>query len=114
MMQSDDLAIRKLILRAIADDYEEFNRVVQDVKGWAAERGIAVQRQFILALLDGLVRDGYAQAYMLSAVPTASAQAVAFNASHVDDHWFYVTPKGAQLVREFQEEWRCKCGDRRK
>ena len=44
MMQSDDLAIRKLILRAIADDYEEFNRVVQDVKGWAAERGIATRR----------------------------------------------------------------------
>ena len=35
-----DALLRTLVMSAIANDYEDFATVVQDVSGWAAEEGV--------------------------------------------------------------------------
>jgi hypothetical protein len=97
--------LKEYVVRAISDDYEEFERVLADVTGWAVERGIAVDRQRILKALEDAISEGYAQAYVLSTKPPYSTP-VEYSPEHVDDLWFYVTPKGKQLALQLQEEWR--------
>ena len=94
--------ITEYALRAISDDYEDFERVLKDVSGWTAERGITVDRQAVVKALEGLISDGCAQAYLLS----AKAEPVDYSADRVDEVWFYVTSKGKELAGQFREKWR--------
>jgi hypothetical protein len=104
-MNDLDQMLREYALRAIADDYENLEKILQDVTGWAAERGITADRPRTVMALEALIRDGYAQAYCLTAGPPGKAEPVAYSAYSVNDLWFYVSPKGKQLAQTFQEEW---------
>ena len=91
--------IQHLTLRAIADDYENFDRILRDVKRWAATRGFKPRESAILKALDSLIQASCARAYSLSEAPGAKPQIVPFRENRVDELWFYVTPKGKRLVR---------------
>jgi hypothetical protein len=97
--------LREYALRAIADDYENFEKILEDVIGWAAESGITAGREATLKALEGLIRDGYAQAYFLSSGPPARIEAVGYSATSVDQLWFYVTAAGKELALQLAEEW---------
>ncbi len=104
-MKSLSQLLKEYVVRAVSDDYEEFERVSADVTGWAAERGIAVDRQGILKGLEDAISEGYAQAYVLSTKPPYATPAE-YSPAQAGDLWFYVTPRGKQLAYELQEEWR--------
>ena len=104
-MKSLTQLLKEYVVRAISDDYWEFDWIVADVTGWAVERDIAVDRQRILKALEDAISEGYTQAYVLSGRPPYSTP-VDYSPAHLDDLWFYVTPKGKQLARQLQEEWR--------
>jgi hypothetical protein len=104
-MKELDQSLRELVLRAISDDYENFDRILEDVTGWAAERHFTPDRLSILRALEGLISDGYAQAYLLSSGPPGKAEAVMYSADCLDELWFYVTLEGKQLTRKLQKEW---------
>jgi hypothetical protein len=59
--------LRECALRAIADDYEEFGKIFDDVSAWLTERGTSTTRMATRQALEGLIREGYAQAYVLAA-----------------------------------------------
>jgi len=92
----------ELTLRFISDDYEYFGRIIEDVTGWAAERGLGADRETIQTALEGLISGGYAQSYFLP----DGIEPVSYSAGRLDELSFYLTPKGLQLVRELQEGWR--------
>jgi hypothetical protein len=104
-MQSLDQRLRELALRAISDDYEDIERVLEDVTGWAAELGFISERDAILRALEGLIKDGYAQANLLSSGPPGRAEAVNYSTDRVGELWFYVTPKGKELAQQLQKQW---------
>jgi hypothetical protein len=104
-MKDLDRTFREYALRAISDDYEEFEKILQDVTGWAAACGVTPDRSSTLRALEELIRDGYAQAYILSAVPPGKAEAVSYSLDRLDELWFYVTPKGKRLARQLHKEW---------
>jgi len=97
--------VRKHVLRSISDDYENFDRILKDVSGWAAEREASVDHQTALKALDELISDGYAQAYCFSTVPPGGAEEVSYSADRLDDLWFYVTPRGKRRAHELAKEW---------
>lgn len=101
-MEDSSRFIKECVIRAVSDDYEEFERVLADVTGWAVERGVDVDRQRVLRALEDAIAEGYARAYVLSGTPPYST-AVEYSAALLDDLWFYVTPKGKHLARELQE-----------
>ena len=105
-MGNSDQTIREYTLRAISDDYEEFERICQDVTGWASECGLAADRSAILRALEALLTEGYAQAYLLSTNPAIKPQPVSYSASNLDELWFYVTSKGMQRAKQLQKDWR--------
>jgi hypothetical protein len=62
-------------------------------------------REAVLRALEGLISDGEAQAYRLFAGPPGKAEAVIYSPASLDELWFYLTPKGEQLVQQFQKKW---------
>ena len=102
-MKDVNQVLKDSVLRAISDDYEDFDRVLVDVIGWAGEHGITVSPQAVLKALEDLISEGYAQAYSFT---SGKAKPAEYSSDCVGDLWFYVTPRGKQLARQFQEEWR--------
>jgi hypothetical protein len=95
--------LRECALRAIADDYEEFGKIFDDVSAWLTERGTSTTRMATRQALGGLIREGYAQAYVLAA-ERSDAQPV-FLESDLKELWFYVTPDGKRLAQELSKNW---------
>jgi hypothetical protein len=104
-MKDLEKILSEYVLRAIADDYENFERILQDVTGWAAERGIVADHRATQKALEGLVSDGYAQPYLLFSGPPGKAEATSYSAASLDELWFYLTPKGKQCVQQLQKGW---------
>ncbi len=105
-MKDANQVLKECVLRAISDDYENLDKILEDVTGWAAERGISSNPEKVLKGLEELISEGYAQAFSFSDSPSGKAKPAKYSVDSVDDLWFYVTPKGKQLAYELQEEWR--------
>jgi hypothetical protein len=98
--------IAELTLRAMSDDYENFDRITQDVDGWAAEGGVISNQKMVLNAVKMLIGRGYAQGYIFSASPSGKAEEAAFSESRLDELWFYVTPAGKELARLLSSRWK--------
>ena len=87
--------IKDSVLNAIADDYESIEAIVETVQKFDSPEITADQ---ISDALGELVKDGLAQAYELSPWPPHE-KSVDFDVGRVRELWFYITPKGKDLVR---------------
>jgi len=96
-------ALHDLVLEAMANGYESFECVLEQVLPWASQRGIKAARSDVAKGLEWAIREGYAKAYLLSAQPPHS-QPVAFSRERLDDLWYYVTPNGMQRVEQLERE----------
>jgi hypothetical protein len=105
MRQADEETLRKYVLRAIADDYEDFEIVLRSVNSWARKHGVVPDRQQIQEALEELINEGYAQSYILSSGPPATAEPVPYSPELIDSLWFYITPKGKLRAQHLREEW---------
>src|SRR5260370_19494133 len=103
---SPQSAVREMTLRAISDDYENFEKIVEDVSNWCADRQLEAGRPAIKEALETLIKDSYAQAYLLTPDPPANAEAVKYSEAKLDDLWFYVTAKGKNLALSLRKKWR--------
>ncbi len=97
-------SLREYTLRAISDDYEEFERVLRDVTTFALQEGTTADRHATVTALEQLIADGYAQAYVLHADSPWKAEAVEYSPSRLTALWFYVTPKGKHAARELMQD----------
>ena len=85
--------VRECVKTSISDDYENFNRIVDDVCLWAGSAGIEADTEEIRVALESLIAEGDAEAYILSAKPSKSER-VTYSRDMLAKLWFYVTPKG--------------------
>lgn len=97
-----ETSIQDWVLWAIADDYESLEIIFVEVNKWTPKRGRRITRQQIIRALERLIREGSAEAYLLSSQPPYN-QPVEFLAKDAEGLWFYVTPKGKDLVRRLVE-----------
>ena len=97
IMNEGEEALHQFVLNTIADDYESFEIVWEHVRRWAAERAVSVGPDSVVETLERAVREGDAQAYLLSPHPPHS-QPIDFSRDRIDDLWFYLTPKGKRTI----------------
>ena len=96
-MQSDELT-RALVMAAIADDYEDFKMIADEVTRWTKERGLKVNPSEIHGHLTKLINDGLAKAYRLSQklgakeIPPPSLEDMS------TDIYFFLTSEGKRSV----------------
>lgn len=102
-MMNFNRMLHDFVLEAMANDYESFECVVQQVLSWAGQRGITVTDSDVAGGIEWAIRKGYATAYLLSAQPPYS-QPVAFSREHLHDLWFYVTRDGMQRVKDLEKQ----------
>jgi hypothetical protein len=96
-MKSRERILDELVLEAASNDFESFQCILAQVTKWSDEKGLPTSRQEVLEALQRVIREGYALAYLLSPQEPHS-QTVEFSLDRLDDFWFYVTPKGRELV----------------
>jgi ABC-type branched-subunit amino acid transport system substrate-binding protein len=93
-------SIRSSVMRSIADDYEEFETIVQDAIKFAADLKVDITRDEISLALKQLVEEGYAQAYVFSTEAPYSPKPVAAFPDKIPGHWFFLSPKGIEALRD--------------
>jgi hypothetical protein len=94
--------VEALVLNSIADDYEDFDRVFDEVTEWAGFRGLQLTRNEVADALERAVNTGRAQAFALSTVPPCSTP-VSFTTEKLDQLYFLLTPEGRKNFRNLED-----------
>ena len=89
--------VKDYVLRAMADDYEDFNAVFDETSKLASELGRSVTKPEVIEILESVINEGLAQAYKLSSASPWTTP-VDFNKGNIEQLWFYVTPQGKQYI----------------
>jgi hypothetical protein len=94
--------IRRMVLNAIGDDYENVDQVIlRDVAGDGAKLGLTIARSEIVDALAELIADGLAKAYLLSSREPYSTELQGMPSLDVVEEnfttYFYITKKGMDL-----------------
>lgn len=100
LMQADLLG--ECVLTAIADDYENFDKIFEQTKRVAELKKLAVSRRDVTMALEKAIADRTAEAYFLSAQPS-ECRKVAYSRDRLDELWFYVTKLGKQKAKSFDQ-----------
>jgi hypothetical protein len=67
--------VRRLVLDTICDDYENVDQVIlREVAEWGTRCGLTIGRSEVVDALAGLIADGLAKAYELSALKPFSKE----------------------------------------
>jgi hypothetical protein len=94
--------LRRLVLDSICDDFENVDQIIlQDVARAGSKLGLTIERSDIVDALEGLIEDGLAKAYLLSATmgpdPFAGELPGMPPMDVVEEYfqtYFYITKKG--------------------
>jgi len=102
--------IRWLVLREISDDYENVDQVVlRGVREVGAKCGLTIERPDVLEALAGLIENGLAKAYLLSATKPFATEIEGMPALDIIEEdfrtYFYITKKGLDLHRSDDSLW---------
>lgn len=100
---NDTPMLHELVLEAMANDYESFECIIEQVTIFARNRGRTFTRQETAEALEWAIDEGYAQAYLLSSHPPYFTQ-IAFSHERLSAQWFYVTSAGKQLVKDLENQ----------
>jgi hypothetical protein len=95
--------LHEFVLEAVANDYESFECVAEQVIQWSTERGVSVTRRETAEALGWAICEGYAGAYQLSPQPPYCRRVV-FSEERLGDLWYFVTPKGKQFVKDLETQ----------
>lgn len=92
--------VRAQVLSEIADDFEEIRQIMVQLRRVAY---LGISRAEVKEALVALVQDGLARAYDLyvSQEPLPGLPPP----DTFDEHYFYITPRGLELLLTFPEEW---------
>jgi len=88
-----------LILDSIANDYEDFAMISQEVRDWAQERGFLPEVSEIWAILMGFLEKGLAKAYRLAGA--GPAEYLQLPTQQDEDCYFYLTRAGRESLRAY-------------
>jgi hypothetical protein len=91
---SDSMRLLTDLANAVANDYESFDTIVDEVMKWARAEGRSFRREDILEALRALIRDGYVRAYEMTPEPRVAD----FTPERLNELWFYATPIGKKLA----------------
>jgi hypothetical protein len=68
-MKKRDRTLSEFVLEAMANDYESFQCILEQVTKWSGQKGLPIQKDEVAGAVEHAIRDGYALAYSLSPQP---------------------------------------------
>ncbi len=89
--------IRDIVMDAIANDYEDFTTILQEVTTCTRERGLRIEREEVAAILVGLINNGLAKAYRLSACSQIEVEGRP-EGRVIEECYYLLTAEGTELV----------------
>lgn len=102
--------MRRFVLNAISDDYENIDQVIlAEVSKDTARCGLKIERLEVVEALSGLIRDGFAKAYILSGTEPYCQEITGI--PKVDEReedfktYFYITLKGSEFQTSHDAWW---------
>ncbi|MDE3179134.1 MAG: hypothetical protein KGM47_05680 [Acidobacteriota bacterium] len=81
----------------VADDYEEFEHIVDSMVADASHHGITIDRWAVLDKLGELVREGLVQPYVYRQDLRSFVETGDYSSDRVGDLWFYITAEGLRV-----------------
>ena len=101
-MTNDTDELSRLVLQAVADDFEEIEMIVHDVTKWLGGVDDSTYRRQIEHALMKCIADKNVKAYETS---DELQQFVATRADlqTISEHWFYITEQGKEQLRRLEE-----------
>lgn len=97
--------IRMLVLDTIADDYENFEKIADEVKRMADRAGLYTNVGEIQGAVIDLIEMGLAKAYRLSPnSPTEEFYGIP-PLNEIDDYFFWTTDEGKRIQESELEGW---------
>ena len=94
-------------MSAMADDYESLKTILESVNWMARENDLPhFAMRDVQPKVAELVREGYANAYILSSTPPHST-IVDYSVNRADELWFMLTAAGIRAMNE--EEGKADC-----
>jgi hypothetical protein len=102
--------VRRLVLNAIADDYENVDQVIlRHVAEDGAKCGLTIDRTEIVDALARLIEDGFARAYLLSSREPFRTELQGMPLIDVVEEYFetyfYITKHGTGLLLYDDASW---------
>ena len=93
------------VLDAVADDYENFEKIASTVEDFARRCGLPIALPELLEAVEDLVRSGLVKAYRLS--PTKPVEEVSGvpQRSEIHSCYFWVTEAGAAVQAAEYDGW---------
>jgi hypothetical protein len=95
---SREQTLREMVLSSVADDYESFELIEEQVARWAGDAKMDFTANELAEHLGDLIRDGLIRAYVLSPRPPHSAVAE-FSPKRLAELWYLATPEGTKVVK---------------
>jgi hypothetical protein len=94
--------LRQWVLESVANDYESFELIEEQLEKWADEAQLEVTEDEMILHLANLIRDGLVRAYVLS--PQQPHSAVAdFSPERLDELWYLATREGLKIVKDLED-----------
>jgi hypothetical protein len=90
--------LRDCLIIIAADDYENFELIFNQASRLGASKGFVIKERDVAEALAKAIKDGLLEAYDLSPHPPHCTR-VEYSDSQLADLWYYVTPRGKELVR---------------
>jgi len=102
--------IRTFVLMIVADDYEYFDKVSDDVSERGRQCGLAVNQSEVMRALLSLIEAGLAKAYRYHPAPINSFEEIqgAPPQEEISNRWstyFWITPKGQEILASNRERY---------
>ncbi len=94
--------VQDLVLNSMADDYEDFRTVLDEVTYWGSRRGLQLTRNEVQQALENVLAAGLAQAYVLSPHPPHTTP-VSYATEKLRELYFFLTPTGKEIVKNLEE-----------
>jgi len=96
-MSKRESILREFVLEAVANLYEDFSGVVEQVQKWGSRNEMTISHAEVSDALDHAIKEGYAQAFFLSPQQPYYEPAE-FSTDRIGELWFHVTAKGKTFV----------------
>jgi len=102
--------LRRIVLNAICDDYENIDQVIlRDARDTAEKLDLTIERTDVVEALKGLIDDGLAKAYLLSPSKPWVTELAGMPSVEVPEEYFktyfYISKKGMDLHLSDDSWW---------
>jgi len=94
--------IKDCIITIISDDFESFEIITTQIKPLLLSKGMIATEEEVASILETVIGEGFAEAYVLSSREPHSTRAV-YSPERIRELWYYATKKGKTIAKRISK-----------